>query len=117
MPSVEAALAYAEGFQAALKQVENSKVAQLIEQVNALKAQLAFERAQVPTLKRGGFTRIDVVCQFEDCEQPAKAIACGRNRHPNPGCYCEAHANAVVDEDDPEYGTRCPNCGCLFGHG
>lgn len=47
VPSVEAALAYAEGFQAALEQVQNSEVARLIEQVNALTAQLAFERAKV----------------------------------------------------------------------
>ena len=51
VPSVEAALAYAEGFQAALKQVENAKVAQLIEMVNGLNARLAFERAQVAALE------------------------------------------------------------------
>lgn len=44
-PTVSEALAYAEGFQDALKQVESSEVAGLIQQVDALKAQLIFERA------------------------------------------------------------------------
>lgn len=46
VPSVEAALAFAEGFQAGLWQTKNTEVAGLITEVNALTAQLAFERAQ-----------------------------------------------------------------------
>jgi hypothetical protein len=51
VPSVEAALAYAEGFEAGLWQVKNTEVAGLVVEVNALTAQLAFERAQVTALE------------------------------------------------------------------
>jgi hypothetical protein len=51
LPTAGEALSYAEGFQAALKQVENSEVASLIEEVAALSAQLAFERAVCMTAK------------------------------------------------------------------
>lgn len=66
-------------------------------------------------------TRIEGRCQYEDCEEPATYIASGRKRygedngHPNPGVYCDAHANVVEDEGNPEYRDTCPNCGCRFG--
>ena len=60
-------------------------------------------------------------CAFEDCDQPATVVACGRKRwdkdegHPHAACYCRTHANEVVDEGSPEYSADCPNCGCEFG--
>lgn len=65
-------------------------------------------------------------CQYEDCEQPATVIACGRRAwknddpdkdegHPIPGCYCLTHGRLVSDERAPEYTDECPNCGCMFG--
>jgi len=64
------------------------------------------------------------LCQWEGCFNYAVTIACGRSGfsrdgaqegHPDPGFYCYAHANKVVDEQAPEYGADCPNCGCEFG--
>ena len=60
------------------------------------------------------------LCEHEDCDRPATAIACGRRYgnlpgHPEPGVYCELHANEVVGEGSPEYVDDCPNCGCGFG--
>jgi len=31
------------------------------------------------------------------------------------GCYCENHANELIDKYEPEYNVRCPNCNCYFG--
>lgn len=59
-------------------------------------------------------------CEYEDCNEPATQIACGRISYlshtgHNLGCYCEYHSEIVADEDDPEYVVYCPNCGCAFG--
>ena len=69
-------------------------------------------------------TAIEGQCQYEGCDQPATHIACGRvsyvegfPQHPEPACYCKAHADVVSDERYPEYTAACPNCGCLFGNG
>lgn len=63
----------------------------------------------------------DTQCQFDECEQPATEIACGRDGcgdrkgHPEPGVYCKAHADVIANENNPEYWDQCPNCGCRFG--
>jgi hypothetical protein len=61
-------------------------------------------------------------CAFENCDEDATAVVCGRESypagrhyHPKPACYCDKHAVEVVDEGWPEYDAKCPNCGCLFG--
>lgn len=64
---------------------------------------------------------ISGTCKYEDCDQPATVVACGRKRysdekgHPTPACYCRTHASVVNDEGNPEYVDTCPNCGCEFG--
>lgn len=70
-------------------------------------------------------TEIKGTCQWEGCDQPATHIACGRNcgwpefrvQHPEPGCFCKAHAWEVAEEGSPEYRVFCPNCDCLLGTG
>lgn len=57
--------------------------------------------------------RITGKCQFDGCDKPATAIACGRNQKPKK--YCDAHAEVVSDEGSPEYSETFPNCGCQFG--
>lgn len=60
------------------------------------------------------------VCQYENCEEPATAIACGRELpiglvgHPEPNVYCSKHAREVVEEDAPVIYECCPNCACKF---
>ena len=70
-------------------------------------------------------TKIEGICAWKGCTEPATLIACGRtnwsdetNRskgHPIPACYCKDHAFTVSEEGNPEYGNECPNCGCLHG--
>lgn len=66
-------------------------------------------------------TKIEGICAWEGCDDPATHIACGRKLyrddggHPDPACYCETHANMVADEGYPEYETTCPNCQCVYG--
>ncbi len=61
-------------------------------------------------------------CHWEDCEEAATHIACGRSHmwrgeqgHPSPSNYCESHAEQVANEGVPEYKSECPNCSCQFG--
>lgn len=60
-------------------------------------------------------------CEWDGCHETATHIACGRwtyignGGHQIPGCYCEAHAQAVAEECNPECTAECPNCGCRFG--
>lgn len=64
-------------------------------------------------------------CAYENCEEEATTLACGRKEypwnkerkreHPTVAKYCPIHAYEVADERSPEYHTECPNCGCKFG--
>lgn len=62
-------------------------------------------------------------CQWQGCRKMATTIACGRSEwwsdeptgHPDPGVYCDSHAEMVADERSPEYTDICPNCGCMHG--
>jgi len=54
-------------------------------------------------------------CAFEGCENVATEVVKGRTGHPDIGAYCEAHAQEVEVEENPEYVVDCPNCGCRFG--
>jgi len=66
---------------------------------------------------------IKKTCAFEDCNNEATVLACGRDYsdvrkgtyHPKPNYYCAKHAELVADEGSPEYHDVCPNCGCTFG--
>jgi hypothetical protein len=58
--------------------------------------------------------KVEGKCQFEECEKPATHLASGR-MHNGVACYCEAHAETVADERNPEYVAYCPNCNCMFG--
>lgn len=60
-------------------------------------------------------TEVSGQCQYENCTEAATSIACGRHYHADVGCYCDKHADLVVDENCPEYHENCPNCGCRFG--
>jgi len=62
-------------------------------------------------------TKVEGKCQFEYCEKDAARIACGRDKHLKPGCFCEEHACIVEEEHSPEYLVSCPNCFCHFGVG
>lgn len=53
-------------------------------------------------------------CQYKDCEEVALWLAYSRHEK-KVGAYCDFHYYQVLDEDYPEYGVDCPNCGCGFG--
>lgn len=64
-------------------------------------------------------TKIQGECEWIDCGEPATTIAIGRTWFENPGhplgLFCEAHADKVAGESNPEYIVECPNCSCHFG--
>lgn len=62
------------------------------------------------------------LCDIQGCDTIATQIACGKpdhevptTRHPEPGHYCEKHAQEIIDEGNPEYHVNCPSCGFFFG--
>jgi hypothetical protein len=59
-------------------------------------------------------------CEREGCDKPSVELACGREHRYDRGTYsgrwyCKEHADEAVDENNPEYETECPHCGCRFG--
>jgi hypothetical protein len=56
-------------------------------------------------------------CQYGECEFMATQVSCGKKytAHPLPNVYCDAHADIVANEGEPEYTNVCPNCGCISG--
>lgn len=53
----------------------------------------------------------DAVCEYRDCEKLADNIVFSRNEDKVLLC-CDAHADIVQDEGNPEYWDTCMNCGC-----
>lgn len=54
-------------------------------------------------------------CEWDRCLEQAQFVVSGRTRYPGIRYYCAAHADLVIDDDNPEYTVTCPNCECRFG--
>jgi hypothetical protein len=52
-------------------------------------------------------------CEADGCAAPAERLVYSRDRREVAAC-CRRHADAVVDERNPEYDEVCANCGCLL---
>lgn len=53
-------------------------------------------------------------CEWLNCLEPATAKVYQRQTK-KILFVCSEHAEIVIDQDNPEYWTECPNCKCQFG--
>ena len=53
-------------------------------------------------------------CEHGNCNKKAVSIVYSRNLEKVVAC-CEECEDKVIDEQDPEYWDRCPNCNCRQG--
>ena len=53
-------------------------------------------------------------CKIEGCRKLATHTAYDSKNKLIVDC-CESHADAIAENEWPEYVVSCPDCGCKFG--